>query len=292
MDLVKTELVSRVESQLHRKFASKRVHGEWFEFASDEDLNSAIAAARKLAEEASVASQLFIEALKLGKLDSTTEKRHQNEADVEIATRYQLASRALTEVEELRELVFQQFASAKEAGVDVSGKFSEKTVSLKPIFKTDEFLKEHPDLFRKFATPVESKKWGNTFRVSFKLPEGTTLENRYPDLSIELAALRSKISSANGANAPFELAEADSELLRLEGFWNWEKEIAKAELQIATGRFAGIEKVSSWNRKWTKVTKDVLDESALLKAHPKIYADFIEERAPQKRRSVSKSKVG
>jgi hypothetical protein len=216
-------------------FASKRVHGEWFELASDEELNAAIADARRLAEEAGVASKLFAKALKLDKLESNPEKRPKKDADIEIATRFKLASLVLAEVMELRELVFSQFSSAKESGVDVSDKFSEKTVSLKPIFKTEAFLAKYPKLFQEFA---------------------------------------------------------DSALLRLEGYWKWEKDIARAELQIATGRFAGIEGISSWNRAWKTTTKDVLDESALLKAHPKIYADFIEERVQQKRRSISKSKVG
>jgi hypothetical protein len=273
-------------------FASKRVHGEWFELASDEELNAAIADARRLAEEAGVASKLFAKALKLDKLESNPEKRPKKDADIEIATRFKLASLVLAEVMELRELVFSQFSSAKESGVDVSDKFSEKTVSLKPIFKTEAFLAKYPKLFQEFAETIEIKKWGHTFNVSFKLPEGVTVASVYPDLAMELSALKNAVINARGENSPFELADADSALLRLEGYWKWEKDIARAELQIATGRFAGIEGISSWNRAWKTTTKDVLDESALLKAHPKIYADFIEERVQQKRRSISKSKVG
>lgn len=289
-ELVQTELVSVVEAQLHRKFAHLRVRGEWFELPTDKELSVAINAAKELAQSAAIAVKAFAKAAQLDRTLSTEKKLPETPDTRALAVRYEISRLEGIRIKALRKEITSKFAIAAQSGVAVDEVYKEKIVMPSPVFNPELLKSRDAALYWQYAKVVDGTQWKHSFSVKVKLTEAESVATLYPDYAAEIAQIERAIASTTDPNAALELADAEAALLRWEGYWTWEKELAKADLQVATGKAKEITGICTWVRESKPVTKEVFDSTSFLLDLPEEYSKYVEKPAGYKRRKVTPSK--
>ena len=289
-ELVKTELVSIVETQIHRKLSHLRVRGEWFELASESDLAAAISVANDLARDAAVAVKVFAKAQQLTNTTSTDKSIDETPETRALAVKYEISRLEKLRIKSLRQNITSKFAVAAQAGVAVDEVYKEKIVSYNPVFNPELLKGEDAALYWKYARVVDGTKWSHPFNVKAKPGDNENIDVMYPDYASEIKQIEHTISITTDPNAALELADAEAALLRWEGYWMWEHELAKAELQVATGTAKAITGVCTWVRESKAISKEVFDSTSFLLDLPEEYAKYVEKPAGYKRRKVTPTK--
>jgi hypothetical protein len=148
--IVKTHSVSRVESQLHKRFATKWIHGEWFKFDNDQELISAVSLARELSEEMAVFQPIFERYEELQKtphvVDTTVVP---SPKAVEIAKTRKISKWKMNQCDEMLKTIVDQFWVASDSEVDLDGVVEIVIRSQTRKFEKEDFKKDWPDLYKK-----------------------------------------------------------------------------------------------------------------------------------------------
>jgi hypothetical protein len=262
--VVRTDLVSRVESQLHSRFSTLRVGGEWFSFESDAQLQSVIDHAQELAKEAATLVPLILEAERLELLASNGETRPADEDLIklghDLASAKAKAKLCAVEVDRIS----QKLKAAEELGETVPS----RTRVFQPKFDQTALEADFPDLAKKYL--VAKDAWTQRFLTKSKLPADYEPEGTFTS---ELMEIRKHIDLVESPS-DFALLSAPSLwLTKLKALVAWDLDILEVRLKVACGQFEAIEGVCSWKRESTMKTS--FDLEAFIIDNSDLYLDYL-----------------
>jgi hypothetical protein len=269
---VKTDAVDRVEAQLHKIFAPKRVSGEWFELPSDEELQKAVLSARELADEVGLLVPIFNAADELAKRESTEEIIPANEEALALSSDIAKAKGELTVCAELESSIAQKLQEAIE---DDKGEVREAatvvTVNYKSKFMIDAFKAENPELFEKYLDEVST--WSQTFKPKAKKLERGSLDREFLD---EVERIEALISAVTTVEQAYLLNEPQLFVTKLKALSSWNDQISIAKLKVLCGTNAGIENICTWTRR-NGDPKSVFNVEKFVAENPETYLGYMAE---------------
>ena len=270
--LVKTGAVDRVEAQLHKIFAPKRVSGEWFELPSDKEIQEAVSKAKELAEEVNRLMPVFSAADELALKPSNETQISASEDALALSTDIARAKGEIAVCNDLEAVISQKFkeAMADEKGV-VGGAAEVVTVNYKPKFMEDAFKANNPELYAKYLDSVQS--WKKTFTPKAKKQVRESLEQDFLD---EVSRIEKLMGAVTSVEEAYLLNEPQLLVTNLKALSSWTEETSIAKLKVLCGTNAGIEGVCTWIRKFGD-PKSVFNEQKFVEENPEIYLDFLAE---------------
>ena len=274
---VQTRAVKYVESQLHGRFAAKRVSGEWFTFASQDEIESAVAVTRELASSMDAFAEVFAEADRLNMclsggplLAATSEVR-------EIATRWVFADAIAQKAENLIDSISEEIKwQAREYGSDaVAGVLQTIETLQEPAFSVTAFKKANPKLWEELADSVP-EAWNPKFEVSFESEPDTVTRQTLDALD----QIGETVATAIEAGDVYQLNELDLEVRQILSPAEWERDVAEAQLKNFCGEAPGIDGICGWERRVKMRRK--FDPEKLRLEYPATYQEFTLERRAKK----------
>lgn len=270
--VVKTDAVDRVEAQLHKIFAPKRVSGEWFELPNETELHEAISQAKALANEVGLLVPIFNSADELARMESTQDVIPASDEATALSFDVAKARGELAVCAELESSIAQKLQEALEddEGV-VKGAAKVVTVNYKPKFMVDALKTENPELVEKYLEEVST--WSQTFRLKAKKLERNSLDRDFLD---EVERIEALIDSVRSVEDAYLLNEPQLFVTNLEALSSWNEQISLAKLKVLCGTNAGIENICTWTRK-NGDPKSVFDEDRFASENPELYFDYFAE---------------
>ena len=283
--VVETPSPFRVERFLHQQFGSHRVRSEWFAL-DDEILDQAVQVCERLAREAFAMLPIVAEAERLRNVLSAGEKVPASPESVEWHHKLMTARAHLDICGELRRK-YLDVASALTPEDLVVAETEELILTEEFVFtKFDEeaFRAAFPALAAQFTIRNTSVS-GN-----FTLTKLQTVEVD-PQLSVFSQEFLGGCERVGSRELTFgDLFDLYRELEMHEGAYQWEEEIAAANLRALCGDSPGIEGICSWNRK--EKVSEKLDREWLESSFPEEFGTFrtaeIRTRTRTKKRSRRK----
>jgi hypothetical protein len=246
---VPTFCVSAAETYMHRKYASLRFHGEWFQLSESQILEAVD----------------FCESLA---------KRFDGEQEWQ--REYLRADGLIKKFESAVLPVKQLILSIAESGGDVSGIADVQTRS---VSNWDEpgFKGVYPDIWTQFLIEKRNKRRFTVVRVK---DVSHFTDNSLSELIERASRLEEILSDSTGCSVvPSGLKEAYLDLLPLGNQAKVDKEIAEAHLKVLCAENDGVQSVCKWSR---ETVKEELDKKALKSNHPNEYAEFESRGVPVK----------
>ena len=276
---VQTQAVEYVESQLHGRYAAKRVSGEWFSFADQTELDQVVQSARDMAKQLESSSPIFKKAAEYRFSYSNGEVAPKSEAATEIADRYLNANAVCERAEELIEKVAAgirwQAETFGEAAVE--GIMQVIRIAREPAFSVEKFKKAYPKIWEEFCDIVP-QAWNPKFSIQ-----------HVADFSLETQKLLSMLDEMDGlldemlANQDvYGLNELDLTARQLLAPSTWDRDLAEAELQNMCGNYEAIESICTWKRE--VVTRRSFNIERLREAKPELHESFIFSRTDEVKR--------
>ena len=270
--VVKTEVVERVETLMHRLFAKQRGSGEWFSF-EQELLQEAITTAESLSQEATQNADILKKAAELKTQLSTDEVLPSTDELIELRDQRLLAEmtiKAFTKVDdEIKEVLKEAIAQ----GESVGGAAAVKKSSNKETFNEAKFKEENADLYEKYSE-MESKL---VQKMDYKKVKD--LSNFETMLQDKVYPIISEIQDAISKAVANQIAKSELNKWHLVVLENialaeWTKEITDAQIRVAVGNTSGIEGICSWNRKI--VSKPSFNHEKFKEDNYDLYKSYLE----------------
>lgn len=270
--IVKTDAVDRVEAQLHKIFAPKRISGEWFELNSEKEVQEAVLRAKELADEVSLLVPIFNSAEELSRMESSQEIIAASEEASALSTEIAKAKGELQVCKEIESEIASKLQEAIEddKGV-VNGAAGVVTVTYKPEFMIDDFQDEQPELFAKYLDMV--KNWSQLFSPKAKKLAKESLDGAFLEEVTQIQALIDAVTSVEQA---FLLNEPKLLITNLKALSSWNLDVSIAKLKVLCGTSAGIEAICTWTRRYGD-PKPVFKEKQFAEENPEIYMDYLAE---------------
>jgi hypothetical protein len=267
---IRTDAVSMVEAQLHRRLAKFRFGGEWFKFANEEDLVFARDSAKQLSEEAKSFSSQIQEAELLGrkassKLMAPPTEELEGEADF-----LDFNKKALKQLKDTKSTALKFIGEMRDEGEEVESVAKVRTVTYKPKFLQDAFAEDYPDVFAEY--PVVEASISGRFQLKTRTYE---LSGESLDLSIEIDQIEQLVNEAVLNKSIEGLTQPLLSIERLIGLVTWNIEIATSRLKVACGEGRGIEGVCTWKRE-NKINK-AFDTPKFVSDHPDLYTSYLSD---------------
>jgi hypothetical protein len=270
--VVKTEVVERVETLMHRLYAQQRGSGEWFSF-EQELLQDAINTAESLSSEAAQNAEILRKAAELKTQLSTDEVLPTTDDLINLRDQRLVAEmtiKAFTTVDdEIKEVLKEAIAQ----GESVGGAAAVKKSSKKEAFNQAKFKAENEELFEKYLE-MESKlvqKFDYKKVKDLSGFESLLQDKVYPII----AEIQDAINKAVSNEIPkSELNKWHLVVLENIALAEWTKEITDAQLRVAVGTTSGIEGICSWNRKMT--AKPVFNQEKFKEENFELYKSYLE----------------
>jgi hypothetical protein len=266
--IVFTEAVSLVEAQLHRRFATDRIGGEWFNFSDPNKLDAAIAASKALAVEVGLATPLLLQADALESQASNQTMVPATEFAMEQARKYGYAKEQEKATKALNSELKGLLTIAADAGQDLGTVATRQSKTFKAKFDEAAFLKDYWDVAQKYF--VEKAEWSQRFISKYKLPKDFAFEE---DFSAQLDEIRHLIPQGAAKVSAIDLEEPILRLTQLEAIVDWDLKLSKAKLKIECGLNEGIEGVCTWKREAT--IKSSFDSNKLFESDFDLYSQYV-----------------
>jgi hypothetical protein len=270
--VVKTEVVERVETLMHRLYAQQRGSGEWFLF-EQELLQDAINTAESLSSEAAQNAEILRKAAELKTQLSTDEVLPATDELINLRDQRLVAEmtiKAFTTVDdEIKEVLKEAIAQ----GESVGGAAAVKKTSIKEAFNQAKFKAENEDLFEKYLE-MESRlvqKFDCKKVKDLSEFESLLQDKVYPIIAEIQDAINKAVSNEI---AKSELNKWHLVVLENIALAEWTKEITDAQLRVAVGTTSGIEGICSWNRKMT--AKPVFNQEKFKEENFELYKSYLE----------------
>lgn len=287
--LVHTDAVKYVESQLHKTFAPHRISGEWFHFESEAIINDAVALAKEYALAVGKQMPTFETARKLAR--TLSDGSVLSSTPTLLATAKSMAQAAVTldAYDNLLELIEEVFevAIAEEGPDSVEGIYKFIDVYPDPAFSVTAFKAEikktNPELIAKYT--IEEPKFTEKFELLFELDS----EELSEDVQEYLAKSAVIIEQATLSKDYFQLNELKLDIARLKAPLDWVVLSSKAEIQVACGLAAEIEGICTWVRKLA--TTSTFAKGLLFEQEPELFQRFVLPREATKRKVFIGNKV-
>ena len=278
--IVKTQAVDMVEAQLHRRFATSRISGEWFELPGEKELKEAISEATKLAALVDSYMPKFEEAIRLGNTESNGNIRHGTKDEIEWATRLVTArkqSSVCADIEsEIKAFISKSVSEGNDPGV--AAKNSLRTY--KPKFDEKDFREKHMDLWGRYQKSVKS--WDSALKPAFRA------QSLGSEFEASTDAVRRSLAEVTASKNYTEIVEMNLVLTNLKGLADWEAKVSEAELKSLIGLDEQVTGVATWKRGYKATEK--FDEATFAEDNPDLYKSFIYTPAPTTLVNLKKSK--
>lgn len=276
---VQTQAVEYVESQLHGRFAAKRVSGEWFSFANQTELDQVVQSARDMAKQLESSSSIFEKAAGYRFSYSNGEVAPKSAAATEIANRYVNANAVCERAEGLIEKVAAGIRWQAEAlgEAAVEGIMQVIRIAREPAFSVEKFKKAHPKIWEEFCDIVP-QAWNPKFLIQHVAELSVETQNVLAvldDMDDHLDQMLSK-------NDVYGLNEIDLGARQLLAPATWDRDMAEAELQNMCGNFEAIESICAWKRE--VVTRRSFNIERLREANPALHESFTFSRPDEVKR--------
>jgi hypothetical protein len=266
--IVFTEAVSLVEAQLHRRFATDRIGGEWFTFSDPKKLEAAIAASKSLASEVGLATPLLLQADALESQVSNQNMIPATEFALEqvrilaVAKEQEKATKALGA--DIKSLL----VGVAIAGGDLGAAATIQSKTFKAKFDETKFLMDYPDVAQQYF--VDKTGWSQRFVIKYKLPKEFAFEEEF---SAQLDEIRGMLPEGKSKVSAIDLEEPLLRLTQLEAITDWDLALSLAKLKIECGLNEGIDGVCTWKREATQ--KSSFDANKLFEADYELYAQYV-----------------
>lgn len=270
--IVKTDAVDRVEAQLHKIFAPKRISGEWFELKSEAEVQEAVSRAKELADEVGALVPILNAATELSLKESNETQIAASEDASVLSGEIAKAKGELDVCAGLEVAIAQKLQQAidDEKGV-VKGAAEVVTVNYKPKFMIDDFKDEDPEMFAKYLDMVKS--WSQLFKPKAKKLDKESLDSGFLE---EANRIQSLIDAVTSVEEAYLLNEPKLLITNLKALSSWNLEISIAKLKVICGTNAGIEGICTWTRKYGD-PKPVFNEKLFAEQNPELYMDYLAE---------------
>ena len=253
--IVKTHSVSKVESQLHKRFATKWIHGEWFKFDNDQELISAVSLARELSEEMAEFQPIFERYQELQNTPHVGDTTISPSPEaVEIAKTRKISKWKMNQCDEMLKTIVDQFWKAWDAGVDLDGVVGIYTQSQAPTFKKDNFKEEYPELYEEYNRT--KKRFSKQFSIAAGAakPDDNS-ETTTHEFIVALNKIRAEIDEISVPNYARSLIKPYQKLLSLKAEIKWEYDYAEARLGIECDTNYRLGDLGTWSRRLKEETK-------------------------------------
>jgi hypothetical protein len=276
--LVHTDAVKYVESQLHKTFAPHRISGEWFQFDSEAVIREAVALAQSYSKQVGERMPFFEKAKNLKLVLSEGNIRGATDSLLGVAKDVALASVTIDAYRQLISNIDSVFKNviAEEGSVALEKIIRVINVVPDPAFSVTEFKKEfktsRPELIEKCT--VEEPKLSEIFELLVVL----TSDAISKEVQEYIATANSVIEKAILEKDYFRLNELKLEVMRLKAPLEWIVESGEADIKVECGTAPGIEGICSWVRKITP--KKSFSSGILFELEPDLYERFVLQKEP------------
>ena len=245
-------MVEHLETQLHHRFASYWVHGEWFEMDNETVENLVLKEANKIIAEQNESLQDFQAKIELKDTLSTDAVRSPSNEEQQVAKLCFDAREALTIASAKKDIIDAKLriAIGENNGVEGIANLVYKQGS--PSFDKNKFMKENETLAEQYMEDREDKLSG-----SISLAKGKSLADLDSELSDALTEAKSKIpkfkpelksKTPRSMNGLQELHAMYVESMRDVAESSWEFDRMRARLVRLLGDDKGIEEIITYNR--------------------------------------------
>lgn len=267
--VLKTADADRVETLLHKIFASWRVSGEWFDLKKDR-LDDVLVEGERIVALVAEESDLQSQAKALEIISSEGEKLPSDANSQYVAETTVIAKHGQKLIGATEDRVVTALVAAQSAGRDVGRYIAVQNKQKAATFDTAKFKKDHPDIFESFTTPKVS--WSKTF-VTVKMTDlgldDTALDPALRDLCTQIEA---EATAVETGNSPSKLHMMYLELLQFDARYDLEHRVAEAQLKVLCGTAPGIEGLCTWNRRENAGVS--FDKDAFKEQHPDLFAKY------------------
>ena len=267
---VPTFCVTAAETYMHRKYASHRFHGEWFQLSESQILDAfdfCQSLAKRFEREKGVldTAKKSKDEVSNGEITGTSE-----EAQTWLNA-YWCARFTIDRCDSITTVYHRTIRDADEQGEDVSGTAAIQERAPRAVFDEKGFKAKYENLWTKHL--IQKESIASRFSAQ-KISEDSLLVD---DFQAEFQMLANKMEEAllnEGGNSQtlFDVHEVYLNLLSFEKQAQVDMDIAEAHLKVLCAENDGIQNVCKWTRKLT--VKEVLDTKALKSNHPNEYAEF------------------
>ena len=285
-DSIRTNFIDDIETYMHHKFATKRVHGEWF-LLDEQELSDAVSEANRVNE---LLNQVVSEAKEL----ETFNQEESNDTTIEVTSTIQSDYDSYIQHEKNRVLHALNksivTAELRKLAMSTSGLENvavQSSVNINPKFDKKLFESENAEILAKYQK-TESKM-GRSFTIAGKPSPTKSFKDIKKDLDDFLAEIE-KVSSVSDSVIP---RDAKVESLHQKWLELHEKEADEAimsdifELKIkhACGENLAVDGVCRWKREMKETTS--LDTIALKKNEPDLYEKYLVPQSEQIRFKIT-----
>jgi hypothetical protein len=283
-EVVETNAVDRVEAQLHRIFAEKRISGEWFEFSSEEEIQQAVNQARSLSAEMASLMDFFETALYNDKQESVSGAREATQEELELGLSRLIAKEQIRKIDGLNDLISELLLKAYREGTDVSNVAKTTVRSFSPKFQVNLFAEAHPEIYKRYLVPIPT--WSHSFLQKQKIEEAESLGIEFEE---QFKVYQEIVQSVDSHEKVGLLNEPKLGLTRLRGDASWISDIAEAKLKTYMGSHEEIKGVATWKRFWKPTDK--FDEGTFAAENPDLARKFISTPEPKEYVQGKKTKA-
>ena len=264
---VRSHMVERVETLMHRHLAVHRIEGEWFDFSETQQLNDAIDLARSFALEAEQSVGDFEQAELLAKQLSIDPSFDPPAEILEVHKRLSILKAALTFCDAADRRKHRALNELGGQALGVVRQVERKVAK----FDLEGFAAEFPDIIAEFTKPHTSISQRFSLATSQDAGIKAWVQQEARDVWDECARgpLIVLDAAENGDVTGAELNRAWHPVTAWQATTQWEIQRLEAAVKRACGLAQGITGVCDWRR--VEKTVDKLDKAAMRKAHKQEY---------------------
>ncbi len=267
---VVTDCVTAVETYMHRKFASHRGLGEWFQFDEIQLIN-AIEFCERLSKRFSEEAAVFDASVALKDIKSNGENVEATAESMLWFGKHVASAALIRESEKLTNMYEELIREAEMTGIDTSRNAEFRSTS-RSVFNEKGFKEKYLEIWDMYAH--ETLSISGRFVIEKDDDLDVDIANDFPDF----ASLRdqfAKFFSSDESHAR-KLEILKVHYLDLLGYIKEakiEKEIAEAHLKSICGAADGIFGICKWKR----IEKSIisLDKKSLELNHPNEFKEFL-----------------
>ena len=286
--IVRTHLLRKVESQMHGRYARKRVLNEWFEVESKDSLDSMIATATALATETNHRVLIEEQVNALNKLSDNGLATHPTQDAIQVATELCIEDKKISEIKRIEKVIEGRLRSAIDLGIDVRDAVTTTEVNKRIDLDKKSLESDHLDLYKNYLFDVEisARSFNYTkFRNSVSIEQA----HDYEDFISSIKEIDNSVEQVADNEDAYSLNRPLLELTEIRVRSEWNQDGLKRQLQIQCGENLEIEGICRWSRR--TVNKKRFDEKAFAESNKELFQQYLVESAPTKRIELTRWQI-
>ena len=279
VEQLESPMVEHLETQLHHRFATRWVSGEWFEMEQTFVRDTLLPEARQIIDEQHAFFADFESKAALKSTESTGQVRTPTSEETEVYGHIVAAKEALNVAKAVKELADLKLRELLGTAAGVDGIIHLQQKSSKPVFDRRELEKSRPDLHAEFWIEKPDKISGSPRVAGFR-----SLKNIDEDLSDRLKQCRknkSKISPQQAKTGRTAKRSADAMAahatyvasLAAVARAEWDSDRWTARLLGLLGKDESIEDQITWKR--ALKSQGSFDTERFKQEYPDLYAQYL-----------------